>query len=86
MDDITITTTDGRELTEYVGVVSGEAVIGANAISDIAAGVRDVGGGRSGSSETRSRQDETRPSGATDAAVWPTASTPGAEGVPDRPF
>jgi uncharacterized protein YbjQ (UPF0145 family) len=52
MTELTITTTDGldgREVTEYHGVVSGEAVIGANVVSDIAAGIRDVVGGRSGS-------------------------------------
>ncbi|WP_435177045.1 YbjQ family protein [Halorussus sp. AFM4] len=56
MADITITTTDslaGREITEYLGVVSGEAVIGANVVSDIAAGIRDVVGGRSGSYEKK---------------------------------
>ena len=56
MADITITTTDGlegREVTEYLGVVSGEAVIGANVVSDIAAGIRDVVGGRSGSYEKK---------------------------------
>ena len=47
MSDITITTTDGlenRDVTEYVDVVSGEAVIDANVVSDIAAGIRDVVG------------------------------------------
>jgi len=56
MTDVTITTTDsldGREATEYLGVVSGEAVIGANVVSDIAAGIRDVVGGRSGSYEKK---------------------------------
>lgn len=56
MPDITITTTDsldGRDVTEYVGVVSGEAVIGANIVSDIASGIRDVVGGRSGSYEKK---------------------------------
>src|SRR6056297_641084 len=56
MPDITITTTDGldgREVSEYLGVVSGEAVIGANVVSDIAAGIRDVVGGRSGSYEKK---------------------------------
>ena len=56
MADITITTTDsleGRAVTEYLGVVSGEAVIGANVVSDIAAGIRDVVGGRSGSYEKK---------------------------------
>ncbi|MFA9418272.1 YbjQ family protein [Natrinema sp. HArc-T2] len=54
--DVTITTTDsleGREITEYLGVISGEAVIGANVMSDIAAGIRDVVGGRSGSYEKK---------------------------------
>jgi uncharacterized protein YbjQ (UPF0145 family) len=56
MTEITITTTDsidGREIAEYAGVVSGEAVIGANVVSDIAAGIRDVVGGRSGSYEKK---------------------------------
>ncbi len=54
--DVTITTTDsleGREITAYRGVISGEAVIGANVVSDIAAGIRDVVGGRSGSYEKK---------------------------------
>ncbi|WP_254765713.1 YbjQ family protein [Salinilacihabitans rarus] len=56
MDEITITTTDsldGYEVVEYLGVVSGEAIIGANVVSDIAAGIRDVVGGRSGSYEKK---------------------------------
>ena len=56
MSEVTITTTDGlegREVTEYLGVVSGEAVVGANVVSDIAAGIRDVVGGRSGSYERK---------------------------------
>ncbi|MEF8782709.1 MAG: YbjQ family protein [Haloarculaceae archaeon] len=56
MTEITITTTDsidGREIAEYAGVVSGEAVIGANVVGDIAAGIRDVVGGRSGSYEKK---------------------------------
>jgi Uncharacterized conserved protein len=47
MTDITVTTTDSiedRAVTEYLGVVSGEAVIGANVLSDIAASIRDVVG------------------------------------------
>jgi uncharacterized protein YbjQ (UPF0145 family) len=56
MSDPLITTTDGlegHEITDYHGVVSGEAVIGANVVSDIAAGIRDVVGGRSGSYEKK---------------------------------
>jgi uncharacterized protein YbjQ (UPF0145 family) len=56
MTDITVTTTDGldgQRVTEYCGVVSGEAVIGANVVSDVAAGIRNVVGGRSGSYEKK---------------------------------
>ena len=56
MAELTTTTTDsieGRRITEYLGVVSGEAVIGANVVSDIFAGIRDVVGGRSGSYEKK---------------------------------
>ena len=56
MDEITITTTDGldgQEVTAYLGVVSGEAVIGANVVSDMAAGIRNVVGGRSESYEKK---------------------------------
>lgn len=56
MSEVTITTTDGLdgyEVAEYRGLVSGEAVIGANVVSDIAAGIRDVVGGRSGSYEKK---------------------------------
>lgn len=56
MADVIITTTDsleGQEITAYLGVISGEAVIGANVVSDLAAGIRDVVGGRSGSYEKK---------------------------------
>jgi uncharacterized protein YbjQ (UPF0145 family) len=56
MSEVTVTTTDtldGREITDYHDVVAGEAVIGANVVSDIAAGIRDVVGGRSGSYEKK---------------------------------
>ena len=45
-----VTTTpavEGRPATEYLGVVTGEAIIGANILKDIFATVRDVVGGRS---------------------------------------
>lgn len=42
---------EGRPVQEYVGIVTGEAVIGANIFRDLFAGVRDVIGGRSGSYE-----------------------------------
>ena len=49
-----ITTTpsvDGRRIVAYHGVVSGEAILGANVFRDFFASIRDVVGGRSGSYE-----------------------------------
>ena len=40
----TTTTIDGRPVTEYVGVVTGEAVLGTNAFRDLFAGLRDIVG------------------------------------------
>jgi uncharacterized protein YbjQ (UPF0145 family) len=47
----TTSTLEGRPVRAYLGVVSGEAVIGANIFRDLFAGIRDVIGGRSGSYE-----------------------------------
>jgi len=47
-----ISTTDTipeREVREIVGVVAGEAVLGANIFSDFFANIRDIVGGRAGS-------------------------------------
>ncbi len=49
-----ITTThsvEGRRIVAYHGVVSGEAVIGANIVRDFFASIRDKIGGRAGSYE-----------------------------------
>ncbi len=49
-----VTTThavEGRPVQEYLGVVAGEAILGANVFRDLFAGVRDIVGGRSGSYE-----------------------------------
>jgi uncharacterized protein YbjQ (UPF0145 family) len=43
----TTPTVEGRPVQEYLGVVTGEAIIGANILKDIFATVRDVVGGRS---------------------------------------
>jgi uncharacterized protein YbjQ (UPF0145 family) len=46
-----ITTTDqveGRRIIDYLGVVTGEAIIGVNVFRDFFAGIRDIVGGRSG--------------------------------------
>jgi uncharacterized protein YbjQ (UPF0145 family) len=54
MQNIILTTTpslEGKKITRYYGIVSGEAIIGANIFRDIFAGIRDIVGGRSGSYE-----------------------------------
>jgi len=50
-----VTTTssiDGHNIIEYLGICTGEAIIGANIVRDVFANVRDIVGGRSGSYET----------------------------------
>lgn len=45
------TTTDsveGRRVVEYLGVVTGEAIIGVNIFRDMFSGIRDIIGGRAG--------------------------------------
>ena len=49
-----ITTTnnvEGKKVVKYIGLVTGETIIGANFFKDIFAGLRDIVGGRSGSYE-----------------------------------
>lgn len=49
-----ITTTpniEGRKITRYLGVVTGEAIMGANVFKDLFAGLRDIVGGRSATYE-----------------------------------
>ena len=47
----TTPTIEGRRIKEYLGVVTGEAVLGANLFRDFFAGIRDIVGGRSGAYE-----------------------------------
>ncbi len=42
---------DGKQITEYRGIVTGEAIMGANAFKDLFAGIRDLVGGRSATYE-----------------------------------
>ena len=49
-----VTTTDGiegRQVTGYLGVVTGEAIMGTNVFRDMFAGIRDFVGGRSSAYE-----------------------------------
>ncbi len=54
MQDFILTTTpsiEGKKVSKYLGLVTGEAIIGANLFRDIFAGIRDIVGGRSASYE-----------------------------------
>ncbi len=54
-----VTTTpnvEGRPIEAYLGIVSGEAVMGANMFKDMFAGIRDIVGGRSGVYEEELRR------------------------------
>ncbi|MEW6727463.1 MAG: YbjQ family protein [Bacillota bacterium] len=46
----------GRTIREYLGIVSGEAIMGANIIRDLMASITDVIGGRSGAYEQKLKQ------------------------------
>ena len=47
----TTPTVEGRPIRDYLGIVTGEAIIGANLFRDLFANIRDIVGGRSGSYE-----------------------------------
>ena len=47
----TTNTLDTHKIKQYLGIVTGETIIGANLFKDIFAGIRDIVGGRSGSYE-----------------------------------
>jgi uncharacterized protein YbjQ (UPF0145 family) len=54
-----VTTTDsieGSKVVAYLGVVTGEAVLGANIFKDLFAGIRDIVGGRSAAYEGELRK------------------------------
>jgi uncharacterized protein YbjQ (UPF0145 family) len=53
-----VTTTnsvEGRTIKSYLGIVTGEAIVGANIFRDMFAGIRDIVGGRSASYEKELR-------------------------------
>ena len=47
----TTPTLEGHPVRDYLGIVTGEAIVGANIFKDLLAAVRDVVGGRSGAYE-----------------------------------
>ena len=52
----TTSTLQNRTIAEYHGLVTGEAILGANFFRDFLAGLRDVVGGRSGAYEKELRK------------------------------
>jgi uncharacterized protein YbjQ (UPF0145 family) len=73
-----VTTThalEGRKIKQYLGIVTGETILGANIFRDFMAGITDIVGGRSAAYESslrearenalREMQDEARRMGAT---------------------
>ena len=52
----TTPTLEGQVIVEYCGVVTGEAILGANIFRDFFAGIRDIVGGRSGAYEKELRK------------------------------
>ncbi|TBL71052.1 YbjQ family protein [Paenibacillus thalictri] len=54
-----VTTTsgiEGKKITEYLGIVNGEAIMGANIVRDFFASITDIVGGRSGAYENKLKE------------------------------
>lgn len=47
---------EGQKIVRYLGLVSGEAILGANIFKDFFAGIRDIVGGRSAAYENELRK------------------------------
>ena len=56
---VTTPTLEGTRIRQYLGIVTGEAILGANIFKDFFAGIRDIVGGRSAAyeNELRSARD-----------------------------
>jgi len=52
----TTPTIEGKPIKQYLGLVTGEAILGANIFKDLFAGFRDIVGGRSGAYEEELRR------------------------------
>jgi uncharacterized protein YbjQ (UPF0145 family) len=53
---VTTPTIEGQPVRSYLGLVSGEAILGANIFKDFFAGIRDIVGGRSAAYEAELRK------------------------------
>jgi len=49
----TTQTIEGQKITRYLGLIAGEAIMGANVVRDLFASITDIVGGRSGAYETK---------------------------------
>ncbi len=56
---VTTSELEGRPVKRYLGLVSGEAILGANIFRDFFAGIRDIVGGRSAAYEEELRKAKT---------------------------
>ncbi len=52
----TTNTVEGKPVRDYLGIVSGEAIMGANVVRDMLASITDIIGGRSGAYEAKLQQ------------------------------
>jgi len=50
---------EGKTISKYLGVVTGEAILGANIFKDIFAGIRDIVGGRAAAYENELKKART---------------------------
>jgi uncharacterized protein YbjQ (UPF0145 family) len=55
----TTPTLEGRPIRDYLGIVTGEVIVGANIFKDLFANIRDIVGGRSGAYEGALRDART---------------------------
>lgn len=53
---VTTNIVEGKKVARYLGLVSGEAILGANIFRDFFAGIRDIVGGRSAAYEEELRK------------------------------
>ncbi|HZG74712.1 MAG TPA: YbjQ family protein [Paenibacillus sp.] len=52
----TTNTIEGKRITDYLGLVNGEAIMGANIVRDLFASITDIVGGRSGAYEQKLKE------------------------------
>lgn len=53
---LTTPNVEGKRISRYYGIVTGEAILGANIFRDLFAGIRDIVGGRSAAYEKELRE------------------------------